>query len=395
MKEALLFGGGSIGRSFLAPLLLDAGYELTLVDIDETLIARLRERGEYPLVVRSSQGERTRMIRGFRCLSTREEEALLRRLARADLVVSSVGKAGLPGVCELLGKVLPEKKKPVDLILAENIREGAAFCRERILRGLPSGFPLAERLGVVETSIGKMVPRPTEQDRREDPLRVAAEPYNTLILDREGFLGTPPAGPDIKLVSPVRAWVDRKLFVHNLGHGAAAYLGGLRHPGREALWELLEDPALREEVRGVMREGAFPLLRAYPGVFTPEDLEAHIDDLIRRFRNRALGDPVLRVGRDLPRKLQRDDRIVGAARTALAQGLPCSRILEVYRAALAFGGRPGADEADRKVTELARREGAAGVFRRISLGGGEPEGPEEREILRLLERPAAPSAGVI
>ena len=39
------------------------------------------------------------------------------------------------------------------------------------------------------------------------------------------------------------------------------------------------------------------------------DLEDHIDDLIYRFRNKALQDTIFRVGQDLTRKLSYDDRL--------------------------------------------------------------------------------------
>lgn len=56
----------------------------------------------------------------------------------------------------------------------------------------------------------------------------------------------------------------------------------------------------------------------------PEALARHIDDLIARFGNRALGDTVERVGRDPIRKLAPEDRILGAYRLAAEQGSPHS-----------------------------------------------------------------------
>ena len=42
-------------------------------------------------------------------------------------------------------------------------------------------------VGLIETSIGKMVPIMTTAEQMKDPLVVYAEPYNTLILDGKGF----------------------------------------------------------------------------------------------------------------------------------------------------------------------------------------------------------------
>ena len=39
--------------------------------------------------------------------------------------------------------------------------------------------------------------------------------------------------PGIQGIAPkknIKAWVDRKLFIHNLGHAIAAYFGNYLHP---------------------------------------------------------------------------------------------------------------------------------------------------------------------
>lgn len=127
----------------------------------------------------------------------------------------------------------------------------------------------------------------------------------------------------------MKAWVDRKLFVHNLGHAATAYLGYARHPEFVYLYEALGISAIKKEVREVMLQSANLLLAKYPGEFTLEALVDHIDDLLSRFQNRALGDTIFRVGCDLKRKLGPDDRLVGAIRLALELGLPYDKILHV------------------------------------------------------------------
>ena len=70
-----------------------------------------------------------------------------------------------------------------------------------------------------------------------------------------------------------------------------------------------------------MRESAHALIREYPREFNEQDQKEHIDDLIQRFGNRHLGDTVYRVGRDLPRKLGFDGRLIGAARLDMKHGI--------------------------------------------------------------------------
>jgi mannitol-1-phosphate 5-dehydrogenase len=70
-----------------------------------------------------------------------------------------------------------------------------------------------------------------------------------------------------------------------------------------------------------MWESGRALVAAYPEEFGEAAMGEHIEELLRRFGNRALGDTIHRVGRDIPRKLARDDRLVGAILMDLAHGV--------------------------------------------------------------------------
>jgi mannitol-1-phosphate 5-dehydrogenase len=85
-----------------------------------------------------------------------------------------------------------------------------------------------------------------------------------------------------------------------------------------------------------MEEAAAALHAEYPADLSREDLEVHIDDLLDRFRNRALGDTVYRVGRDLNRKLGKNDRLVGAMLLAEKHSLPYAGIVEAVKAGFTF-----------------------------------------------------------
>ena len=255
----------------------------------------------------------------------------------AALLGVSVGKNVWPHIAKQLAIALQERQekapdRPLDIILAENIHNAAKYSADLLRSHLPATFPLGEYVGLVETSIGKMVPVQTG----DNPLIVRAEPYNELIVDRKGFLNRVPTIPDIHPVHPIAAYVDRKLFIHNLGHASAAYLGNAEHPEKRYIAEVLDDPAVFSQVRKTMQQSMEVLLHIYPKVFTRKDLERHMDDLLFRFGNRALKDTVFRVGRDLRRKLHFDDRLMGIIIEAQRIGMAWDRIGHVYRTALSF-----------------------------------------------------------
>jgi len=76
-----------------------------------------------------------------------------------------------------------------------------------------------------------------------------------------------------------------------------------------------------------MLQSARILQNRYPDEFTEKDLEAHIDDLLYRFRNKALGDTIFRVGCDLPRKLGANDHLAGAIHFGNEAGFNIDKIL--------------------------------------------------------------------
>jgi mannitol-1-phosphate 5-dehydrogenase len=66
------------------------------------------------------------------------------------------------------------------------------------------------------------------------------------------------------------------------------------------------------------------------------EINDHVLDLLNRFGNRQLGDTVKRVGNDLNRKLNPNDRIVGALNMCVAQGITPNYICLAAAAAMNF-----------------------------------------------------------
>ncbi len=378
LNEVVIFGAGNIGRSFIGNIFASNGFHLVFVDANRDLVDELNRKKEYRIVIKKNNvPDREVLVRNFTAVHSSDRAAVLDRLVSCRLCVTSVGQGALPKVIPLLAEAVQERKKhtsfPLDIIIAENIRNGAEYFRQVLTADGTEGI----EAGLVETSIGKMVPIMKEEDLRKDPLALYAEEYNTLILDKKGFKNSVPEFPEVKVVDNISAWVDRKLFIHNLGHVSAAYLGFRRDPRIELIADLLKDVSLREQVRQVMLQAAAALLKEYPTDFTKQDLREHIEDLLFRFQNRALGDTVFRVGRDLRRKLGREDRILGAARLCIKHGLPYEEIITVFLSAFHFraGDQHGRlFEGDRKFFTESEKIG----YRRtlVEICGLDPLGDE-------------------
>jgi len=355
-QKLVLFGAGKIGRSFIAQVFSRAGYEVVFVDIDAQLLDHLNRAGEYRVIIKGPDKEEVIRVTHVRGVHLHDADTVVAELADAAIASVSVGQKGLPAALPLIARSLVLRRQehgtwPLDIILAENLRNADQFVSDEFKRLLPDDYPVDAMVGLVETSIGKMVPIMSQSDWDEDPLQVFAEPYNSLIVAKRGFKNPIPKVPDLAPKANIKAWVDRKLFIHNLGHATAAYLGFQHDPESIFMYEALSDPHVLDTTRQTMLQSGDVLMALYPGEFKPAQLEAHIDDLLARFQNKALGDTVFRVGCDLYRKLSPEDRLAGPIHAAIKLGKPYDLILNALIAGISFraqdenGQRLASDEA--------------------------------------------------
>ncbi len=373
--KIIQFGAGNIGRSFLGQLFARAGWDVAFVDVNKTMVDLLNERRHYTVVIkREGQADEVRRVGPVRAIDGRDGAAVAEELANADLVATSVGLGALPKVIPTIasGLALRESRspgRPLDIIIAENARGADLLFSRTIAELLGPSYAMDTLVGLVETSIGKMVPIMRAEDLAADPLQVFAEAYESLIVDAVGFKGPIPQVSGLVPVKNIAAYVDRKLFVHNLGHAATAYLGYAQKSYTTLIPDALAIPGVEKSVRGVMAESCAALADEYPDAYTRKELDEHVEDLISRFKNRALGDTVHRVGRDLYRKLGREDRVVGAMLLCAKRGLPFPSIAAVYRAALQFKAPDAAGilfPEDTRFGSEALSKGVAAVLREVS-----------------------------
>jgi mannitol-1-phosphate 5-dehydrogenase len=331
-NKLILFGAGKIGRSFIGQLFSRSGYEVVFIDIAKNIIHELNLRKSYHIIIKDEK-EEVLTINNVRGIHLNDENNIINEISTASIMAVSVGYQNLISIIPIIAKGLLKRYKihkdyPLDIIIAENMRNGAEYMKEELKKFLPESYQIENLVGLIETSIGKMVPIIPQKEIKKDILLVYAEPYNTLIVDKLAFKNPP---PDIKGLSPknnIKAWVDRKLFIHNLGHASAAYYGYYHHPELSYMHEVLSHDDVKNFTRKVMLQSAIILDTLYPGVFTEEDILDHIDDLISRFCNKFLKDTIFRVGCDLQRKLSYNDRLMAPFHAGTKLGLNVDKIAE-------------------------------------------------------------------
>ena len=389
MKKLVLFGAGKIGRSFIGQLFAASGFEVVFVDISESVINELNRLNEYKVVIKGSQPDEIIKVRNVRGVLGGDVFKVMEEISDCDIAAISVGQKGLPHVINTLAKglILRQRKfgrKPLDIILAENMHNADKYVKDILNSIIGRDYPVNELVGLIETSIGKMVPIMPQEEQEKDPLVVYAEPYNTLILDKRAFKNPI---PDIKGLAPkenMKAWVDRKSHIHNFGHAAAAYAGFHTDPAVKYLSDILKIHSVKKFTRSAMLQSANLLMKKYPGEFTLFDLTDHIDDLLSRFENQALGDTVFRVGCDLKRKLHRDDRILSPLIDGIQTNSPVNKIVLTFVFGLCFRAKdengnmfPG----DVKFSKILRENGLFYVL--SNLCGLSPT-EDRKTITRIL-----------
>ena len=364
-KRAVHFGAGNIGRGFLGQLYFESGYDTTFVDVVDSVVAELTRRGSYPIRIVEEQCE-TVVVERVSAVNGRDLDAVGRALAAADIVSTAVGVNVLPHIAPAIARGIELRfaeasAAPLNIIVCENLIEAGPFLREKVRAHLAPGWhgALDAQVGFVEASIGRMVPVMTEAQRAEDPLLVCVEPYCDLPVDANGFVGPVPEIAHMKAMANFGAYVERKLFVHNLSHATTAYLGYLR--GHEYIWQAIRDAAVRVEVEAAATESCRGLAKKHGMDLAP--LEAHRDDLVRRYHNRALGDQVARVARDPLRKLGPKDRLIGAGCMCLEQGIPPEHIAFAVAAAIRYDSQD--DPAAQTIHQILLDKGMEGVLWKI------------------------------
>ncbi len=314
--SAIIFGAGNVGRGFLGQLFTESGYQVVFVDVDRSLLDALNRRGGYPLHLVDNSGCQELWIAPVRALHP-DDAAVAAAVAEAAIAATAAGARALDSVARTLAAGLVQRlagpgAQPLNIIVCENLKDAAQTFHDLVAREIPPHLQgaLASQVGFVDTVIGRMVPLLTPDQRAADPAFIVAEPYKELPIDREGLVGPAPHVVGLEACDHFDAYVARKLYIHNLGHAVLAYLGHLH--GLTFGYEALDDSAVRPLLEAAWREAQAGIAAAHQ---VPERwLQAHVDDLRRRFANRALGDTIVRLGRDPLRKLAPADRLVGAAR---------------------------------------------------------------------------------
>ena len=372
---AVQFGAGNIGRGFVGELFHLSGYRIVFVDVDRALVDAMNARGRYEVHHVTNAGDEPVAIAGVSALSAAEAEAVIEAVADATLACTAVGVRALRAVAPVLARGIARRMRsaaaaPLNIVTCENLVGAGMFLRQLVWTELErlmaagecpaaSSLEFDARFGFVEAVVSRMVPIVPDDIRRRDPLWIACEPYARLPIDALACRGAAPKIQGFEPVENILAYQRRKMASHNMSHAVAAYLG--HQAGIEFIWQVMDDAAIVRIVRGAMNETGRALVSRFG--FDTAAQRAHEEDLLERYRNRALGDQVRRVAADPLRKLGPEDRLIGSARLCFEEGVDPAHVILGIRAALDYDNP--ADPGAVRLQEMRRTSPLAVVLSQV------------------------------
>jgi len=362
MKTAVMYGAGNIGRGFIGKVLSEAGYHVIFVDVITSLVDRLNLDHAYPVRLVSNEETREVIVSNVSAVSGFDTQAVSQAIAEADIMATAVGVNVLPKIIPNLAAGIQLRAgsgRPLDILICENLMDADKFLRGLLEQSVNAGARafLDSKVGLVEASIGRMVPVMTDEMRGDNPLRVWVEPYEELPVDKDAFRGNIPPIKTLVPFSPFGFYIRRKLFIHNMGHALCAYLGWMK--GYSLISEAAADPEILGMAEAAMLDVSAALHQDY-GI-PKDEIDANVYDLLCRFANKELRDSVPRVGKDPIRKLKPNDRLTGAALYCMEQGIDPAHIIPAIAAAFHFD--PEGDDAVMEIQRYISEHGIQSAVR--------------------------------
>jgi mannitol-1-phosphate 5-dehydrogenase len=328
--KAVVIGPGRIGCGLAGTLLKASGSDVVFVARRREVVEHLNRVRKY--FVRLVEGTVTTetVVDHVRAVWTDDVNRVAEEIAEAEIIVTAVGAANLPTVAPLITEGLRRREKPANVLAFENLANAGARLREHAERLLPR--EVIDAHGFSGVVVNRVVTQRLGDPTTDEPFVFIGDPPANTVVDGRTLREPLPAIDGMIVADNYQAWIERKLYTFSAGHAATAYLGYLK--GYHYIHTAIRDAEIRDAVLQAMREGQRGLLARYGPAVAGD--ERDVLDILARFENAALNDPIVRVGRDPRRKLRPKERLVGAARLAERAGLSPTHLSLAVAAALCF-----------------------------------------------------------
>ncbi|KIW06090.1 uncharacterized protein PV09_03260 [Verruconis gallopava] len=361
-KKAVHFGGGNIGRGFVAEFLHNSGYEVVFLDVVDKLINDLQSIDSYTVTEIGEDGKQEFKITNFRAINSKtNEEDAIKELETADVITCAVGPNILKFIAPLIAKALDGRKKdtPAAVIACENMVGGTdalrGFIEQKISEETKANLDSKARFA--NSAIDRIVPHQPEGNG----LNVLIEKFFEWCVESKPFGSAgPPPIKGVHFVEDLKPYIERKLFTVNTSHATAAYYGTAK--GIPTIDKAMADKEIHDHVRAALKNTANLIIKVH-GV-DPKEQQDYVEAIIKRISNPALEDKVERVGRAPLRKLGRKERFINPASQLADLGEDYSGLLGPIEMAFRFQNIPGDDESV-ELAKILKENSAEDVVKKV------------------------------
>lgn len=305
--KAVHFGAGNIGRGFIGEILYQNGFEITFVDVNETIISALKERQSYTIERADAAHEQMEIHHVTGVNNQTEPDKVVAAITAADIVTTAIGPSILPLIAPLIAEGLDARfeagvTRPLDIVACENMIGGSDYLAQEVKRYSKQLRYLTDFIGFPNAAVDRIVPL----QQHEDPLFVQVEPFCEWVIDEAMCKNQDVRLAGVDYVEDLAPYIERKLFSVNTGHATVAYTGAMM--GYQTIDEAMQDALVVAQLKSVLEETGRLLVNKWQ--FDEKQHAAYIEKIIQRFQNKYISDAISRVARTPLRKLGYQERFV-------------------------------------------------------------------------------------
>ena len=335
MMQALHFGAGNIGKGLIGNLLNKTGYHVCFVDVNQGAVDQFNANYEYHVELLDDKHTVETISPVSALNSNTQKEKVIEAIVNADIITTSVGIDNLSGIAPILSKGLlkrvKENKRKIDIIANENAINASTTLKEKIENQLSESE--IQEINVIAGFPNSAIDRLSLSETRDEGERTLVEPYYEWIINKSEMINF--KAHSIKnavYVEDLQPYIERKLYIVNMGHAATAYIGFFS--GNSTIQKTLENKDMTNFISETMYEASRYVETKFS--FKRQEMINFIEKTLKRFKNKNIKDQVFRVGRNPIRKLSFEERLVKPTRELFYMGLPVDHLTVAIAAGLLF-----------------------------------------------------------
>ncbi|EOH97504.1 2-dehydropantoate 2-reductase N-terminal domain-containing protein [Enterococcus pallens] len=342
MKRALIIGAGNIGRGVVGYLLKEAGYQLSFYDLNTEALETMQQNGGYSVFVADGETSERHEINTFEIIPP---DRLTEALIDHEFVFCCVYEGAFQSIANHLAEALRQKMKLMNIMLCVNSlgapQKFRAFVEDALDEDKKIDFQKTVGINQVMVLSAGLPLSEAQLEKYPYAVMITANPH--LEIDGLSFKGEQPQIPQVAFVSNAEGRIYRKVYVGNMRHVMAGFIGDAQH--MTFVCEAQQDSKIRSYLIGAFEEAHEAISAKY--TFDPvEDQEwvAYMQEKLTQ----NVKDPIQRVTANPAVKLGAEERFIGPAKLCLAYN-----ILPFYiTLGVAYGLRYLQKEDQRTVDQL-------------------------------------------